>query len=91
MRLRVKPGARRSAVVGVHGGSLKVAVAAPPERGKANRSVVALLAEILAVPEAAVTIVAGETSQDKVVALALDPDTVRTRLSAALRPSIPRR
>jgi len=91
MRLRVKPGARRSAVVGVHGGSLKVAVAAPPERGKANRSVVALLAEILAVPEAAVTIVAGETSQDKVVALALDPDTVRARISAALRPSIPRR
>ena len=31
LRLRVKPGARKNAVLGVHGGDLKVGVTAVPE------------------------------------------------------------
>ena len=34
LRLRVKPGARKTAIVGVHGGALKVAVAAAPKKEK---------------------------------------------------------
>ena len=52
--LQVSGGARRSEVVGVHGGALKVAVQAPPDKGKANRAVVELLAEALGVPLSAV-------------------------------------
>lgn len=81
LRLRVKPGARKSAIVGVHGGALKVSVAAPPERGKANAAVVALLAEALGLPASAITIASGTASQDKVVRIALDPESIRERLA----------
>jgi uncharacterized protein (TIGR00251 family) len=83
IRLRVKPGARKTAIVGVHGGALKVAVEAAPEKGRANRAVVRLLAETLDLPTSAVTIAVGETSQDKVAELALDPATVLRRFRSA--------
>jgi hypothetical protein len=81
LRLRVKPGARKTAIVGVHSGALKVAVAAAPERGKANRAVVALLAEALGLPFSGVTIASGETSRDKVAEIALAPAAVRAILA----------
>ena len=85
LRLRVKPGARKTAIVGVHGGALKVAVAAAPEKGKANRAVVRLLTEALDLPSLAVTITSGETSQDKVAEIALSPAAVRAILETRER------
>ena len=86
LRLRVKPGARTTGLVGVHGGALKLAVSAAPEKGKANRAVVLLLAETLGVPTSAVTIASGTTSQDKVAEIALGPPAVRAILDARERP-----
>jgi uncharacterized protein len=61
-----------------------VRVGAPPERGKANEAVRALLAEILAVPRASVTIVSGGGSRDKIVELAgIEPDEIERRLAIA--------
>jgi uncharacterized protein (TIGR00251 family) len=82
LRLRVKPGARKNAIVGVHGGALKISVTAPPEKGKANDAVVALLAKALDVPASALVIVAGETSQDKVIAAGLSAGEIRERLQS---------
>lgn len=65
--LKVVPGASRSAIAGRLGDRLKVRVAAPPEDGKANRAVCALVAEWLGVPERAVTVVAGASSPEKTV------------------------
>ena len=81
LRLRVKPGARKTAIVGVHGGALKIVVAAAPEKGRANRGVVKLLAEALGLPSSAVAITSGETSQDKVAEIALGPAAIRAILS----------
>jgi hypothetical protein len=78
LRLRVKPGAKRTGIVGTHGGALKIAVNAAPERGKANDAVVALLSDFLG---AAVEITGGSTSQDKTVVVALDAETIRRRIS----------
>jgi uncharacterized protein (TIGR00251 family) len=64
-RVRVKPGGRRDRLVGAYGGALKVEVSAPPERGKANSAVKKLLAKTLDVPQSAIEILSGETSQDK--------------------------
>jgi len=65
--VRVSPGARRTEVVGRHGDGWRVRVAAPPERGRANEALVLHLAELLGVPKAAVRVVAGPASRDKVV------------------------
>lgn len=65
--VRVSPGARRTEVVGRHGDGWRIRVAAPPERGRANEALVEHLAGLLAVPRAAVRLVAGAGSRDKVV------------------------
>lgn len=65
VRLHVQPGAGKTAVVGRHGDSMKVRVAAPPEGGRANDAVVALIAQTFDVKLAAVTLVTGESSRAK--------------------------
>ena len=84
VRLRVAPGARRSAVVGRHGDGWKLRVAAAPERGRANEEVVALLAETLDVPRSDIRLVSGLGARDKIVELAgLEPDEIERRLARA--------
>jgi uncharacterized protein (TIGR00251 family) len=84
LRLRVSPGAARSGVVGRHGEAWKVRVAAAPERGRANEAVVRLLADTLAVPRDAVTLVSGHSGRDKIVELAgVGPAQIEQRLASA--------
>ncbi len=84
VRLRVAPGAARAGVVGRHGEAWKVRVTAPAEGGRANDAVVRLLAETLAVPRTAVTLVSGHGARDKIVELAgLEPEQIERRLSSA--------
>jgi uncharacterized protein (TIGR00251 family) len=64
------PGARRPGIAGRHGAAWKVRVAAPPEDGRANAAVCALLAELLELPRSAVTIVSGHGSREKLVDVA---------------------
>jgi len=83
MRLSVKvvPKSSKNAVVGWVGEALKICVAAPPEKGKANAAVEALLAEILDVPNDQVRIVAGHASPRKTVEIdELNEEEVRRRL-----------
>jgi uncharacterized protein (TIGR00251 family) len=65
VRLRVSPGARRAGIKGVHGGALKLAVCEPPEDGRANAGVVALLSALLKLPRKQIALVSGHASQDK--------------------------
>lgn len=69
MRLKVKvsPGSARNALGGWMGDTLKLRVQAPPEKGRANRAVVELLAAELGCPKSSVRVVAGETSRSKTV------------------------
>ena len=84
LRLRVAPGASAPGVVGRHGDSWKVRVAAAPERGRANDAVLELLADTLAVPRASVTLVSGNSSRNKVVELSgLTADEIERRLATA--------
>ncbi len=69
IRVYVTPRSSVHKVVGEHNGSLKVALTAPPVDGAANRALVEFLAKILGVPKAAVTLVSGETSRNKSVAV----------------------
>ncbi len=76
--VHVQPGAKRTAVAGVHGERLKIRVAAPPVEGRANAAVVAFIAEQLGIPRTQVTIARGHRSRDKTIEItALDCDPAR--------------
>ncbi len=68
--VHAQPGAKKSAVAGLHGESLKVRVAAPPVEGKANDALIAFVAQALGAPRRAVSIVKGESSREKLLLVA---------------------
>ncbi len=80
LRLRVKPGARHREIRGVRAGALEVSVTAPPERGRANRAVLELLAEVLGVAPSRIELVRGHAGREKTIRVPLPPETVRERL-----------
>jgi uncharacterized protein (TIGR00251 family) len=82
LKVKVKPKAKRDALMGVRGDTLFVSVTAPPEKGKANRAVIGVLARALKLPKSAIEIVAGETYPEKVIYLrGLTVNQVKERLS----------
>jgi len=84
LRLRVSAGASRRRILGVHGGALKLSVKVPPEKGKANRDVLALVAETFGLAASEVDIVSGGTSPDKVVRLPLAPEDAARRWATGM-------
>jgi hypothetical protein len=84
LEVTVSPGASRSVLAGRHGGGWRARVAAPPERGRANRALEDLLAAALGVPSSTVSVVAGHGSRRKVVEVeGLDAAEADRRLEAA--------
>ena len=69
LALHVQPGAKRNAIVGVHGDALKIAIAAPPVEGKANEAIRTFVAEALGIPAQMITLVAGASSRRKVLSI----------------------
>ena len=77
LRLKVTPRASANAIVGWLDDSheeLSLKVTAPAEGGKANAAVIRLLADALRIPKSAVTILRGEASRHKLVALDVDQE-----------------
>lgn len=62
MPVKVVPGASRTRCLGELDGRLKVAVAAPPEAGQANKALTAFLAKMLGVKKTAIVVASGTTS-----------------------------
>lgn len=71
MRINVKvmPKSSREEVV-EENGAIKVYVKAAPDKGKANKAVIELIAEHYGVRKSDVTIVTGETARKKIVEVA---------------------
>ncbi|MEO7038097.1 MAG: DUF167 domain-containing protein [Polyangiaceae bacterium] len=69
IRVRVKPRASKSRVLGVREGALEVAVAAPPLDGEANSELIRTLAAALGTAKSAIEIISGEGSRSKLVAI----------------------
>lgn len=82
VRVKAVPGASRDAIAGVLGDRLKVRVAAPPEGGKANRAIAALLAKSLSLRGSDVQLLSGTASAEKVFRIeGLPVEVVRDRLT----------
>lgn len=81
IRLHVQPRASRTEATGLHGGALKVRLAAPPVDGAANEALVRWIADRLDVPRSAVSITGGGSSRTKTVEVAgIDEAEARRRL-----------
>jgi uncharacterized protein (TIGR00251 family) len=63
--VRAQPGARRNGIVGEAGGALKIAVTAPPDKGKANQALIDVLREVLRVKSSQIELLSGFTSRQK--------------------------
>ncbi|MGE0409910.1 MAG: DUF167 family protein [Amphiplicatus sp.] len=73
--IRVTPNADRDAVIGLWRGPkgearLALRVTAPPDKGRANKAVIALLAALLGLPKSALSITAGDKDRLKTVVIA---------------------
>ena len=67
LAVKVVPGSSRSGPAGLLGSALKVKIAAPAEKGRANKELIRLLAKLLGVSSKAITIVAGAQNAHKQV------------------------
>lgn len=80
LHLHVQPKASKTRIVGFHDGCLKIAVAAPPVEGKANKAVVRFLADILGVPVRDVVVTSGTQSRKKAVVVSGQDSAVILRV-----------
>jgi len=67
LHIKVVPGASRDRVAGRLGDALKVQVSAAPERGKANESVIKLIADTVGLRTNQIQIVRGHAQPRKVL------------------------
>ena len=75
--VKVQPKSRRPGVQGrfasARGPCLRIGVNEPPEDGRANRAVCAVLAEALGIPASAIVVTLGQASRDKTLHIAGNP------------------
>ncbi len=90
LSVKAQPKASRDCIVGVmatpEGHSLKVAVTAAPDKGKANAAIAALVAKAFDVPKTAVSVIAGASDRRKVLRIAGDPKTLAARAQQWTKP-----
>ena len=91
LAVRLTPKASVARIIGLAreadgGVALKVAVTAPPEAGKANDALLALVAELLDLRRRDVTLALGATNRRKLVHVAGDPAALARRLEEVLQP-----
>lgn len=72
--LSVIPNARRTELVGLHDGALRLRLQAPPVDGKANEAVLRWLAERLQLPRQRLELLRGHSHRRKTVLVAYEGD-----------------
>jgi uncharacterized protein (TIGR00251 family) len=81
--VRVTPRARRNALAFEANGTLRVWLTAPPAEGAANAALLTLLADRLRLPRRAITLLSGETSRQKRIAIeGISVADLRNRISS---------
>jgi uncharacterized protein (TIGR00251 family) len=70
LNLYVQPKSSRTKIVGLHDGSVKLAITAPPVDGKANTQIIAFIAKLFKIPKSAITLLSGLQGRHKKIAIA---------------------
>ena len=85
--VRAQPGARRNEIRGEQDRMLKVSVTQPPEKGKANKALIALLSKELSLRKSQLELIAGQTSHQKQVLVRdVTPEELTELIEQALSP-----
>jgi uncharacterized protein (TIGR00251 family) len=84
--VRVQAGARRNELKSPQDGALRVSVTQAPEKGKANKAIVALLSKELSLRKSQIELLSGATSRQKRF---LVRDVTAAELSAGLERVLP--
>lgn len=85
LSVSVVPNAKRTEVVGLHDGDLRIRLAAPPVDGKANDTLTAWVAEQLHLPKRAVRLLRGMSSRQKQLEIDLTATVVRQWVAQCLK------
>jgi hypothetical protein len=65
LAVRVRPGAKKNDIAGIHAGAVKISLTAPPVDDRANELLIEFLAELLRIPRARISLLTGATSRMK--------------------------
>ncbi len=86
LAVKVHPQSRRTGVLGIHNGRLRVGVGAAAQKGQANRAAQRLLAQVLQVASSQVELVHGSASREKEFLVhGLSPQQVWQRVGPLLQ------
>lgn len=85
LAIRLTPNAGRDALEGVEENAegeayLRARVTSVPEKGKANKALIALVAKAVRVPKSSVSLVSGETARQKILRIDGDPEDLERKL-----------
>ncbi len=82
LKIQVAPGAAENQIVGPYGDRLKIRIAAAPEKGEANKTLLDYLARRLGLPKNQLRLKSGARDRAKIVEIiSLEPDILERLLS----------
>jgi uncharacterized protein (TIGR00251 family) len=85
LAVKAQPGAGRNAIRGEQSGMLKVSVTQIAEKGKANKSLIEVLAKGLGLKRSQIELIAGETqSQKRFLIRGVSREELADRIAAAI-------
>jgi uncharacterized protein len=81
--VKVLPGSSKNEIMGLQNGVWRIKIAAPADKGKANKELIDFLSEVMDVKKVDLAILKGLTSHNKVIAVeGLSPEDISRKLSA---------
>lgn len=83
LAVKVLPKTSKNEIAGWENDELKVRLRAVPEKGEANKALIAFLADVLEIPKSSIELIRGDTSRHKLLVIrGLDPSELEKRLPA---------
>ena len=67
IKVKIVPGSSKDKIIGIYNNALKIAIAAPPVEGKANKKCIAYLAKYFEIAKSKIEIISGQTSKNKLI------------------------
>jgi uncharacterized protein len=86
INVKVQPNAHKDEITGFSNGIWRVKIAAPPDKGKANKELILFFSDLLGVKKDDLSLLKGLTSHNKIIGiLGMTAEAVVTRLKTAAK------